>query len=324
MVDPPAPVRTSTLSLRATLDSAGVAIAAIGLEGHVLSASSEFARAFCRTPDDLVGVHLIGLCTPSDQPEVLAGLSRVVGGTSRLERCTVRVHDDSGATTTLRCTVARPDGDDHEIVVILGAALTPAAPDSIVAMDRRRRTPGRGEAPSAPPDSSARVHLAPDTAGLVASALGRSGHQGTPFALIRVGLDGISTEGAGGRAHPSPADASTTDDVLAALGDRMLRRLRPSDRVCRDDRDGFAVLAEDLGDVQDAAGVAYRLLSMAVEPLAVRGGPARVALTVGVAVADAGGSADEIPAAADRALAEARADGIGGFRIVDLRSGRAA
>ena len=29
------------------------------------------------------------------------------------------------------------------------------------------------------------------------------------------------------------------------------------------------VVAEDLGDVQDAAGVAYRLLSAAVEPIAV-------------------------------------------------------
>lgn len=324
MVDRLATVRTSTLSLRAALDSAGVAIAALGLEGHVLSASAEFARAFGRAPDDLVGVHLIGLCSPSDQPEVLAGLSRVVAGTSRLERCTVRIRDQSGETTALRCTVARPDGDDDEIVVVLGAALTPAAPDSAVGVDRPRRTSDRRDEPTTPTDTSARVHLAVDATGLVASALGRSQRRGTPFALIRVGLDGVSAERGGVRAHRSSTAAHTTEDVLAALGDRMLRRLRPSDRVCRDGRDGFAVVAEDLGDVQDAAGVAYRLLSMAVDPLELRGGLARVALTVGVVVADAGSSVDEIPAAAERALAEARVDGVGGFRIVDLRSGHAA
>jgi hypothetical protein len=84
------------------------------------------------------------------------------------------------------------------------------------------------------------------------------------------------------------------------------------------------VVAEDLGDEQDAAGVAYRLLSAAVEPLAVGGSRLGFHLTVGVALADPGAPTRSIEDAASAALEAARATRLGSFRMVDLRAGRAA
>lgn len=325
MVDPPSSLRACPLSLRAALDAAGVAIATVGLEGHVLSASAEFARAFSRSPEDLVGVHLIGLCSPVDQAEVLAGLSRVIDGASRLERRVVRVSDGAGGSTTLRCTFARPDGAaDDEVFVVLGAALTPAAGLATGDAHHRRRRSDVAGTPT-PPELRAAGLLSADTLpALVTAGLRRSGHTGRPFALIRVGLDRLTAEPARPGGRSGALDDGDVERAVAALGERMLRRLRPGDQVCHHDGDGFAVLAEDLGDVQDAAGVAYRLLSMAVEPLAVGPDQVRVSLTVGLAVADTATTAGEIPPAADRALDQARDDGAGGFRIVDLRSGLAA
>ena len=79
------------------------------------------------------------------------------------------------------------------------------------------------------------------------------------------------------------------------------------------------VVAEDLGDEQDAAGVAYRLLSAAVEPVEVAGQELTFPMTIGIAIGDGTVTAAEMFAAAPVALERARLDGSGGFRIIDLR-----
>jgi len=94
--------------------------------------------------------------------------------------------------------------------------------------------------------------------------------------------------------------------------------------VCRADGDTFLVIAEDLGDEQDAAGVAYRLLSSVVEPVVVDGLEVALALTIGIVVADGAASAETMLGTATEALQSAMADGVGGFRIIDIRPGLAA
>ena len=71
--------------------------------------------------------------------------------------------------------------------------------------------------------------------------------------------------------------------------------------------------------------MAYRLLSTVIEPITIGEHEIRLPMTIGIVVADgAAASADGLAATADAALTEARQDGVGGFRIIDVRSGLAA
>jgi GGDEF domain-containing protein len=70
--------------------------------------------------------------------------------------------------------------------------------------------------------------------------------------------------------------------------------------------------------------VAYRLLSTVVEPITIGEREIRLPMTVGVVVADGAASIDGMVETAAAALGAARQDGVGGFRIIDVRSGLAA
>jgi GGDEF domain-containing protein len=96
---------------------------------------------------------------------------------------------------------------------------------------------------------------------------------------------------------------------------RLAARLRPGDALRASSPGRFTVIAEDLHDEQDAAGVAYRLLSATVEPVRVGDRETGLSMTIGVVVAD-GDASEE---AMFRAGASVSADGPGGFRLVDLR-----
>jgi hypothetical protein len=61
-----------------------------------------------------------------------------------------------------------------------------------------------------------------------------------------------------------------------------------------------------------------------VDPLTLEGTGIGFNLTIGVVLADPGASLRAISAAADAALESARQEGLGSFRMVDLRAGRAA
>ena len=105
------------------------------------------------------------------------------------------------------------------------------------------------------------------------------------------------------------------------MSERLTQRLRGSDTVTRSGTGTFSILAEDLGDAQDAAGVAYRLLAAVVEPILVPEGGAEAAvdLTVGIVVGDGDSSPSHMLADAAEAALQAQRDGGGGFRLTDSR-----
>ena len=74
------------------------------------------------------------------------------------------------------------------------------------------------------------------------------------------------------------------DAVLQAIAARLALTLRPGDTVARLSADEFAVLLEDVGDVNRAADVAERLHDAFAVPLEFRGGSLTVGLSIGVAV----------------------------------------
>ncbi len=296
------------------LDAAGVATATLDAEGRIRSASPAFARAWSRSTDELCGLHLVGLCPDHEQPEVLATLVRLLEGVAEFERHDLRLDPAGDEPRVMRITFG-PVTDEHgtvaEVIVVMNDVTAP----HLAERRRRRRVVEETRAATRDPATGLPNRRAFDA--MLGSALRRSARTGYPFSVMRVDLDGLDTL----LDTLGPADSEQLVEVYSS---RLAQRLRPSDDVCRGDRDSFVVLAEDLGDVQDAAGVAYRLLSTVVEPIQIGLDSIRLPMTVGIVVADGTASPQALLAHADAALTEARQDGVGGFRIVDVRSGLAA
>jgi PAS domain S-box-containing protein/diguanylate cyclase (GGDEF)-like protein len=302
--------------VRRVLDAAAVPVATLDAEGHLVTVSPAFARVCGRAPGELVGLHVTALCPGRDQAEVLASFVHLVGGVSEIEQAELRVVGADGRVRVLRVTLgALPDDDGRaERVLAVATDLTEER-----RQDRRRRQASVEAARAAVRDPDTGLPNERGLGLLLASAVRRSARSGAPFALLRcevANLDDLEH-----RHGPAAARAA-----LALVAERLSQRLRGSDSVTRTGTGTYSVVAEDLGDVQDAAGVAYRLLASVVEPIRVAG-PSEdgeavdVALTIGIAVGDGGASPTRILDDAATAVEEALRDGAGGFRMLDGRAG---
>lgn len=301
-------------SVRRLLDAAEVPVATLDPEGHLLGVNPAFARACGRAGGELVGLHVMALCPGRDQAGLLAALVHVVSGVAGVEREELRIVGGDGRVRVLRLTLGGVADEEGRVDRILAIAsdLTAARRD-----ERRRREDLIQRTRAATEDAETGLPNERGLRLLLASAARRSARSGAPFALLRcdvTNLDEIE--------HRYGSTAGRV--ALALLGERLTQRLRASDSVTRVGTASFAVLAEDLGDAQDAAGVAYRLLASVVEPVMAEEIPVEVSLTVGVVVADGDCSPNQLLIAARDAGAEARQDGGGGFRLADIRPTAAA
>ncbi len=301
-------------ALRRVLDAAGIATATLDAEARLRTASPAFARAWGRSVDELCGVHLVGLCPEHEQPEVLAALVRLLEGVSESERHDMRLDPAGEEPRVVRLTLGpapSTTGSVDEIVVVLHDITSPHR------AERRRRGRVVELTRQITLDESSGLPNARSFEMLLASALRRSARTSYPFALMRVEMDGLAR-------LLDDLDMSDAHRLVEIHAARLTQRLRPSDQVCRMDGDTFMVIAEDIGDVQDAAGVAYRLLSTVVEPIEIAGRDLRLPMTIGVVVADGAAAGHDLVSIASSALQDAQGDGEGGFRMIDVRSGLAA
>ncbi|MBB2900708.1 diguanylate cyclase (GGDEF)-like protein [Kineococcus radiotolerans] len=142
---------------------------------------------------------------------------------------------------------------------------------------------------------------------VVAAAQRGAAHGGHPLALLHLGLDGF-------RAFNSTHGRAAGDAVLTEVARRLRSAVRGGDEVGRLGGDEFAVLLADPGAAVD---VAVRLLAVLEAPHEV--GTARVVLgvSVGVAHRPGGQHAEDLLAAAEQAVAEAKAAGGGCVRVWD-------
>lgn len=293
--------------LRRVLDAAGVPAATLDGEGQVVSLNPAFARLCGRGRSEILGLHLLSLCPGREQAEVLSKLVRIVGAVSEVEREELRVTGADGRVRTLSITLGGLSGDDGRVehVIAIGSDLTAERRDR-----RRLREESVDRAREALTDLDSGFPNERALTVLVGSAARRSAAHGAPFALLRCELTNLG--------HiSSDSDPAVAADAAAVVVERLTQQLRAEDTVTRSSPDVLTVIAEDLGDVQDAAGVAYRLLSVVVEPVV---GDAGVGMVIGIAVGDGSTSPEALLRDVVAAAADARGDGVGGFRIVDERA----
>jgi diguanylate cyclase (GGDEF)-like protein/PAS domain S-box-containing protein len=97
------------------------------------------------------------------------------------------------------------------------------------------------------------------------------------------------------------------DAVLKAVSERLVKCVRAGDLVARYGGDEFVILAEGLVDVEEAAGLAERILAAASRPIRLESHEVRISASVGIAIASSEDSPGEIRRACLSSLI-ARAD----------------
>lgn len=99
------------------------------------------------------------------------------------------------------------------------------------------------------------------------------------------------------------------DEVLRVVADRIQTRIRKGDLAARIGGDELLVVLVGVHDVDDALSIAEDVRAAAALPIQVNGRPVSTTISVGVAMAEAGESVDDLVARADGAMYEAKANG---------------
>ena len=109
------------------------------------------------------------------------------------------------------------------------------------------------------------------------------------------------------------------DEVLAEVAKRLATSVRASDTAARFGGDEFALLLEDIDDVQEAADTAERVLESLAMPLRVAHKELSLRCSIGISVVeqDAPAGAEELIRDADAAMYRAKRDGKGSYRMFE-------
>jgi diguanylate cyclase (GGDEF)-like protein/PAS domain S-box-containing protein len=143
-------------------------------------------------------------------------------------------------------------------------------------------------------------------------ALARATREGRRVALLFVDLDNLKVINDSLGHHAG-------DELLKAIGPRLDGQLRASDTVARFGGDEFAIVCEDIDDVEQAVEIARRVVAAFEDPFIVAGEERFGSVSVGVVVTNPAvpRSADELLSDADAAMYRAKERGRGRFELFD-------
>jgi diguanylate cyclase (GGDEF)-like protein/PAS domain S-box-containing protein len=146
----------------------------------------------------------------------------------------------------------------------------------------------------------------------VRHAVARARREAMGLAAIFIDLDDFKT------INDSLGHAAG-DEVLLEVAKRIALAIRSGDTPARFGGDEFAVLLEDVSDVQGAADIAERILASLSAPLEIAHKTLSIRASLGISIAEAGAvaDADELIRNADAAMYIAKTDGKGGYRVFE-------
>ena len=136
----------------------------------------------------------------------------------------------------------------------------------------------------------------------VQHALDRAGRDESLISLIFLDLDRF-------KAINDTLGHDAGDQLLRALGRRLVPLLRPGDTVARLGGDEFTILCDGVADARDALGVAERVRSAVAEPFLLGERAVCITASTGVATSSGPGSAQGLINDADAAMYRAKERG---------------
>ena len=142
----------------------------------------------------------------------------------------------------------------------------------------------------------------------VEHGLARAARRGDAMTVLLLDLDDFKTIN-------DSLGHDAGDELLIAVARRLLAANRSSDTVARLGGDEFAILLEDGGNEDRSAAVAERLIEALAPPFEVRGREVFVRASIGIAIADALDSTDDLIRNADTAMYAAKSGGKGRYEF---------
>jgi diguanylate cyclase (GGDEF)-like protein/PAS domain S-box-containing protein len=133
-------------------------------------------------------------------------------------------------------------------------------------------------------------------------ALTRTGRQDETVAVLFLDLDNF-------KAVNDSLGHKVGDQVLVAVGQRLLESVRPSDTVARLGGDEFTLLVEDVRDLEDATSLAQRIVDALSRPFYLDGRDVFLTPSVGVALNTGVERPDDLLRNADLAMYQAKNSG---------------
>jgi diguanylate cyclase (GGDEF)-like protein/PAS domain S-box-containing protein len=276
-------------------------ITVLGADNTILYQSPSIERVLGYTDDEVIGRPFEELLHADEQGRLLRRLTDGAGATGRPE--------------VIECLLAHKDGSLRYFEVLHTNLLDDSEVGGIVLNGRdvsERKAFEEQLAHQAFHDPV--THLANRALfnERVRHAVARARRESVGMAVVFVDLDDFKT------VNDSLGHAAG-DSVLLEVARRISGSIRAADTAARFGGDEFAVLLEDVHDLQAAAETAERILESLSRPLELEHNSLDIRASLGISVAEAGTptDADELIRNADAAMYIAKADGKGGYRVFE-------
>ena len=108
------------------------------------------------------------------------------------------------------------------------------------------------------------------------------------------------------------------DELLISVANRFSNSLREKDVIARMGGDEFALILDDINDIEDAAQIAQKMIDIISKPYMINGLELHVGSSAGIAIAPKNAdTVDLLIQYADSALYKAKNDGRGNYRFYD-------
>jgi diguanylate cyclase (GGDEF)-like protein/PAS domain S-box-containing protein len=293
--------RTSEERFSTLVQNSSDLITVLGADNTILYQSPSIERVLGYTPDEVTGSSFELLLHPDEHGRLLRRLTDGAGAGGRAE--------------VIDCLLAHKDGTLRHFEILHADLLSDSTVGGIVLNGRdvsERKAFEEQLAHQAFHDPV--THLANRALfnERVRHAVARTLREGMGMAVLFVDLDDFKT------VNDSLGHA-VGDQVLLEVAQRISGSVRAADTAARFGGDEFAILLEDVQDIQTAVETAERILDALSRPLQLDAKHLVIRASMGISMAEPGNpsDADELIRNADAAMYIAKGDGKGGYRLFE-------